>query len=161
MVMKIKTFRKKIKNRIKMKTKIIITVGLIFSLAGCVQNNDLPEEAISFRKVVKTKSIKTYSESALALRRWMIKNDPHYPIFHFTAPESWISDPNGLIYHDGKYHFFYQFLPVVEKGKGSWERSWGHAVSTDFFHRPAWPWLLPLIRGESVAFDNRHACPVP
>mgnify|MGYP006310022473 CR=1 FL=1 len=39
MVMKIKTIRKKFKNIIRKKTKIIIAVGLIFLLAGCIQKN--------------------------------------------------------------------------------------------------------------------------
>jgi beta-fructofuranosidase len=126
---------------------VLSIIGLVFTFGLKknnlnAQNSGLPEEAISFREVLKTKNIKNYSESALALRRWMIKNDPHYPKYHFTAPESWINDPNGLIYHDGKYHLFYQYRPMIENGEGHWKQSstcWGHAVSADLVHWSDWP----------------------
>jgi beta-fructofuranosidase len=101
-----------------------------------------------FRESVHSTDIATYSQAALALRRWMIANDPHYPVFHFVGPESWINDPNGPIYHEGRYHLFYQFDPMVrgELGGGNrWVRSkrcWGHAVSTDLVHWADWPVAL-------------------
>jgi beta-fructofuranosidase len=105
----------------------------------------LPEAVASYRKVVRSTNIREYSQAALALRRWMIENDPHRPIYHFTGPESWINDPNGPIYHEGKYHLFYQFDPIVLDGKGGWRRSarcWGHAVSHDLVHWVDWPVAL-------------------
>ncbi len=103
---------------------------------------NLPEPVRSFREVVRSKDIKTYSKAALALRRWMIENDPHCPIYHFTGPESWINDPNGVIYHKGKYHLFYQFDPQLPDGRGGYTRSkrtWGHAASDDLVHWVDWP----------------------
>ena len=97
----------------------------------------LPKEAVDFRKVVRSKDIKTFSVAALALRRWMIANDPHLPIYHFTGPESWINDANGVIYHKGTYHLFYQFDPIVD-GRRS-KRCWGHARSSDLVHWQDWP----------------------
>ena len=102
----------------------------------------LPKPVADYRRVVKSTDAETYSRAALALRKWMIENDPHYPIYHFTGPESWINDPNGPIYHDDKYHLFYQFDPQVPDGKGGWKRSkrcWGHAVSDDLVHWVDWP----------------------
>lgn len=71
-----------------------------------------------------------------------MKNDPYYPVYHFTPTESWMNDPNGPIYYRGVYHLFYQFDPQIPDGKGGRVRSnrtWGHAVSDDLAHWKDWP----------------------
>lgn len=50
---------------------------------------------------------------------------PHY---HYATAANWLSDPNGLVYHTGEWHLFYQYNP---EGEGWGHMSWGHAVSPD------------------------------
>ncbi len=55
------------------------------------------------------------------------------PQFHFTARHGWINDPNGLVYVNGIYHLFFQYLPNSLNGN-SGNKYWGHAISRDLIH---------------------------
>lgn len=57
--------------------------------------------------------------------------EAYRPQFHFTPPEKWMNDPNGLVYHQGVYHLFYQYYPEdIVWGP----MHWGHAISKDMVH---------------------------
>ena len=44
--------------------------------------------------------------------------EDYRPQFHYSPPEMWMNDPNGLVYNDGIYHLFYQYYPE--------DIVWGH-----------------------------------
>lgn len=57
--------------------------------------------------------------------------EPHRPQVHFSPQKNWINDPNGMVYHKGVYHLFYQYYP----DQPVWgPMHWGHATSKDLIH---------------------------
>jgi len=58
-------------------------------------------------------------------------SEKYRPQFHFSAKKHWLNDPNGLVYYDGVYHLFFQYMPPHRPGA---YKDWGHATSKDLIH---------------------------
>ncbi|MGP4086564.1 glycoside hydrolase family 32 protein [Streptomyces sp. KR55] len=88
--------------------------------------------------------------------------DPHFPALHLRPPANWLNDPNGLVFHDGHYHVYFQYNP---HGPRHADMHWGHFRSPDLL---TWE-LLPIAlaptpggedtegvwSGNAVAHDGR------
>lgn len=97
--------------------KIVLVVALVVSVFSCKEQEEKKE-------VVEEELVARYY------------TEPYRPQFHFTPEEKWMNDPNGLVYHQGVYHLFYQYYPEdIVWGP----MHWGHAVSKDMLrweHKP-------------------------
>ncbi|MBC8373534.1 MAG: glycoside hydrolase family 32 protein [Planctomycetes bacterium] len=72
------------------------------------------------------------------------------PQFHMSQKRGWNNDPNGMFYHDGTYHFFWQCNPA---GRGWANMYWGHATSPDMIH---WTEQDRALRSFGDRVENRH-----
>ena len=85
--------------------------------------------------------------------------EQHRPQFHFSPPQKWMNDPNGMVYIDGTYHLFYQHYP----DSAVWgPMHWGHATSQDLIHwenKPIaiYPDELGYIFSGSAVFDKNNS----
>ena len=53
------------------------------------------------------------------------------PVFHHTPQYGWMNDPNGMFYHEGVWHLYYQYNPY---GSLWGDMYWGHSSSTDLLN---------------------------
>lgn len=85
-----------------------------------------------------------------------VGNDRYRPQVHFAPAKGFMNDPNGLIFHQGEYHLFYQHDPFEPKAG---HVHWGHAVSSDLVRWHELPIALaPTAAGQvfsgSAVFDR-------
>jgi len=141
----------------------------ILELAVCVGNSDwkngefdyygqLPMPAYQGKRVEIEGEVPEGFLAKICCGDAFVANTEKRPAYHFTPNVGWMNDPNGLVYKDGIYHFYFQHNPVDRE----WENmSWGHAVSTDLLH---WTYkdiaMLPEADGtiySGCAMINEHA----
>lgn len=73
-------------------------------------------------------------------------HEPYRLQFHFSPKEKWMNDPNGMVYHHGEYHLFYQYYP----DSTVWgPMHWGHAISKDLVH---WEHLPIALYPDSLGY---------
>lgn len=85
--------------------------------------------------------------------------EAYRPALHYTAQNTWLNDPNGLIYHKGVYHLFYQNNPM---GTVWGNMSWGHATSTNLIEWQELPVAIACDDNEgifsgSIVFDAKNS----
>lgn len=70
----------------------------------------------------------------------IVNSDVHRLNFHLMPPVGWLNDPNGLSYHNGEYHVFFQYSPECATGG---LKQWGHYKSKDLLN---WDYMgTPLL----------------
>ncbi len=121
-----------------MKRYLILFMIGITTVSSSAAQETVVTPVDAYRSVVKSADTTNYSKAARQLRRWMVANDPHYPVYHFTSPVGWFNDPHP-IYYRGKYHVFYNadFFPTKRRPFDN--ICWGHVVSDDLVHWVDWP----------------------
>jgi sucrose-6-phosphate hydrolase SacC (GH32 family) len=86
------------------------------------------------------------------------KDEVYRPTIHFSPKTNWTNDPNGMVYHNGVYHLFYQHHPF----SSVWgPMHWGHATTKDLInwkHEPIaiYPDSIGTIFSGSVVFDKTN-----
>jgi levanase len=78
--------------------------------------------------------------------------EQYRPLLHFSPEKNWMNDPNGMVYHEGTYHLFFQHNP---SGTRWGNMSWGHATSPDLLHWTEQPVAIPQTFDEDgVAIED-------
>ncbi|WP_454296325.1 hypothetical protein [Salana multivorans] len=80
------------------------------------------------------------------------------PVLHYAPAKNWMNDPNGLVFHRGRFHLYYQHNPL---GSDHRNMSWGHASSPDLLtwqEHPVAIWFdesEQIYSGSIVVDDDR------
>lgn len=91
--------------------KLTFLILILLAVSACNQTSKNEQNKNELKNTM------SYSEEVL-----------YRPNFHFTPKNGWMNDPNGMFYHNGKYHLYFQHYP----NDNVWgPMHWGHAVSKD------------------------------
>lgn len=93
---------------------------------GLVDHVALWNRYLTDNEVMKLSGVKQLNDG-----RPNYYGEKYRPQFHFTAKKNWLNDPNGLVYYNGVYHMFFQYMPPHRPGA---YKDWGHAISRDLVH---------------------------
>ena len=92
-----------------MKKTALLFIVAIFSIAVCrvygVEQKDKKLTAAQIRHA----ELVEQANKVVAARADAVANDPLRPIFHIMTPAHWCNDPHGIIFFEGRYHFFLQY----------------------------------------------------
>jgi beta-fructofuranosidase len=72
--------------------------------------------------------------------------DPMRPVYHFRPPARWMNGSDGLVFHCGYYHLFYQLNPCGDQW-GVNHTVWGHTRSRNLVHWEHLPVAIPTPPG--------------
>ena len=84
---------------------------------------------------------------------------PDKPVFHLLPRAGWVNDPNGLAWHGGELHVFYQH--ISDSAEWGWRMEWGHWSSSSgatFKHHPV---VMSPSQGGPDACGCWSGCCVP
>jgi fructan beta-fructosidase len=76
---------------------------------------------------------------------------PYRNQFHVSSRRGWNNDPNGMVFHNGKYHLYYQHNPF---GIFWGNMHWGHFESADLIHWEEKPVALYQKTTKDMAFSG-------